>query len=256
MKTNTTNDTFDQLCRKIRNCRRCNLALTRQNALPGEGNLNATLFFIAQAPGREEDKEGRMFTGPSGKVLDQLFSFLDIERNKVYMTNLVKCYLPKCRKPHQDEIDACKVYLDKEIELVNPSILIPLGYHAIKAVLGRYQFDIPDRNAFPELFGKLKIAGKRKILPLRHPSVVVHNKYLFEILKENYSKINVIMKPCRWYSMCPMKYFYERGMLSKSWIDQYCKGDWTACKRYQMEEKGIFHPDNMLPDGTIDKTLE
>ncbi len=256
MKAVDINSKTDRLSNSIRNCRRCDLALTRHNALPGEGNLNADLFFIAQAPGREEDKEGCMFIGPSGKVLDQLFSFLDFDREDVYMTNLVKCFLPKCRKPHQEEINSCSIYLDKEILLVNPSVLIPLGYHATKAVLGRYQFNIPNRKSFPDLFGNLKTAGKRKIFPLRHPSAVVHNENLFEILRKNYLKLNVIMRTCKWYSMCPMKVYYEKGMLSKSWIEQYCKGDWSACTRYKMEEKGLPHPDNMLPDGTIDQTLK
>ncbi len=256
MKEVDKNNKIVQLNRRIKNCRGCDLALTRQNALPGEGNLNAKFFFIAQAPGREEDKEGRMFIGTSGKVLDQLFSFLDFDREDVYMTNLVKCFLPKCRKPHQEEINACSKYLDNEIILVDPSILIPLGYHATKAVLGRYKFNIPNRNGFPDLFGNLKTAGKRKIFPLRHPSAVVHNEKLFDTLKKNYLKLNVIMKTCKWYSMCPMKFYYEKGMLSKSWIDQFCKGDWSACTRYKMEEKSIPHPDNMLPDGTIDQTLK
>jgi len=61
---------------------------------------------------------------------------------------------------------------------------------------------------------------------------------------------------CKWYPVCPMKYFFESGTLEKKWVENYCHGDWLACVRYQKEEKGIFHPDNMLPDGTIDTSLK
>jgi DNA polymerase len=249
-------DNIQSLKAKVKNCRLCRLAETRHQAVPPEGDPNASIMIVAQAPGREEDSKGKMFLGPSGEVLDRLFESIGLTREEVYMTNLLKCFLPNCRKPHQDEIDTCNVYLDREIELVNPEILVPLGYHPIKHLLKKFNLEVPNRHDFPDIFGNLVVAGKYKILPLRHPASVVHESTNFEKLEKNYRKLMVVNKTCKWYQMCPMKHFFEQGKLSKYWIDKYCKGDWESCRRYQMEENNIPHPDNMLPDGTIDHNLE
>lgn len=75
-------------------------------------------------------------------------------------------------------------------------------------------------------------------------------------MKNNYNKIEGQLNICKWYPVCPMKYFYERGKLDKKWIEQYCKGDWESCIRYQMEEGGELHSDFMIPDGSIDENLK
>lgn len=247
---------INQMAKQIRSCRLCNLHQTRKHALPGEGNICSELMFIAQAPGREENETGKMFIGPSGKVLDRLFADIGLKRDRVYMTNMVKCFLPKCRKPKQEEIDACYVYLKKEIELSKAKILIPLGYHSTKNLLKIYNQKIPDRHQFPSLFGRLFVAKDKKVLPLRHPATVVHNSATYEQLRKDYRKINIVTQTCKWFYLCPIKQYYDRGKLSKEWIDQYCKGDWESCIRFQKEEHYIPHPDNMLPNGEIDNNLE
>lgn len=248
-------DNIQKLAFKISSCRLCNLSHTRIHALPGEGNVNATIMFIAQAPGRQEDKEGRMFIGPSGQVLDTLFEGIGLKRSSVYMTNLVKCFLPNCRKPRQEEIDTCSVYLKNELEMVSPKLIIPLGYHPVKNILRLYEKHIPNRHHFPGLFGRLLVAGDKQILPLRHPATVVHDRTNFDILERNYRKIKVVTQTCKWFDLCPVKTFYDQGMLTKEWIDLYCKGDWESCLRYQKEELLLDHPDNMLPNGEIDPNL-
>lgn len=95
---------FRNLNAEIRTCRRCRLAKSRINALCGEGDLHAELMLIAQAPGEKEDREGKMFISPSGRVLDELLAGVGIQREKIYMTNLIKCMLPKNRKP----ISSCR----------------------------------------------------------------------------------------------------------------------------------------------------
>ncbi|MBT8348920.1 MAG: uracil-DNA glycosylase, partial [Sulfurovum sp.] len=114
---------MDDLNKEIKQCTLCRLSESRINALCGEGDPNTKLMLIAQAPGENEDREGKMFIGPSGRVLDELLRMAEIERKEIYMTNLVKCMLPGYRKPKQDEIETCSYYLDKEIELINPEIL-------------------------------------------------------------------------------------------------------------------------------------
>jgi len=121
------------------------------NAICREGNLNAKIILIAQAPGEKEDKEnkeGRMFIGPSEKVLDELLNTAGIKRDEIYMTNLIKCMLSKCKKPKQDEIEACSYYLNEEIKLVNPEILVPLGYHATRYIFLWYSVTCKSRIFF------------------------------------------------------------------------------------------------------------
>lgn len=240
----------------IKNCVKCRLYKTRKQVLCGEGNLYSKIIVIAQAPGKKEDEEGKMFIGPSGKVLDGLLKSNNVQRNELYMTNLIKCMLPNYRKPKQDEIDKCSDYLDEEIELINPNFMVPLGHYATKYLFQKYDLDIPSKPEFYRLYGKLFLSNNRKILPLQHPAAAVYNPILKQVLEINYHKLYIISKECKWYQTCPMKTYYERGIIDKKWIELYCKGDWESCHRYHMEEKGKPHPNWMLPNGTIDKKLK
>jgi len=250
-----TADKIDELNKRIKECKKCRLSQTRMNAICGEGNLNAKIMLIAQAPGEKEDREGRMFVGPSGKVLNELLNKAGIKRQEIYMTNLIKCMLPKYRKPKQDEIKACSYYLNEEIKLINPKILVPLGYYATCYIFQKYDISLSPKAGFSSFFGKLFLAKDKKILPLPHPATLLYNPEFKKDLIKSYRKLQVLLKDCKWYPVCPMKRFYEEGKLDKKWIELYCKGDWESCVRYQMEEKGEQHPDWMLPDGTLDERL-
>lgn len=186
--------TMEKLCEAIRECRRCRLCETRMHALCGEGNPDAKLLLVALSPGVNEDREGRMFIGPSGRVLDELLLAAGIGREEVYMTNLLKCMLPKCRKPKRDEVESCSVYLDTEIGLINPKIIAPLGYFAIRHVFGKYAIDLPPKAAFHEIFGTLFVAGDKVIIPLRHPASVLYDHALKETLIKNYRRLNELLK--------------------------------------------------------------
>ncbi|MEE9440375.1 MAG: uracil-DNA glycosylase [Candidatus Thermoplasmatota archaeon] len=235
---------------------KCRLSEIRIHALCGEGNLNAKLMLIAQAPGENEDRKGIMFIGPSGKVLDELLQISAVDREELYMTNLVKCMLPKNRKPKQDEIDMCSHYLDEEIELINPEIMVPLGYYATTYVFKKYDLPVPSKQKFYTVYGMLFLSGKRKILPLQRPAAVCHNTSLKEVLVKNYHKLKVLSKDCKLYQVCPMKRYYEEGKLDRKWVELYCKGDWESCVRYKIEMNGEWHVDWMLPDGTLEGGLE
>lgn len=246
---------IEELNKEIRICEKCRLAGSRINVLCGEGKLNARLMLIAQAPGEYEDREGRMFIGPSGKVLDELLHAAGISREEIYMTNLLKCMLPKYRRPKQDEIIACSQYLAQEIEIINPQVLVPMGYYACKHLFEKYSISIPSRTDFAALTGKLIWQKNQKIFPLAHPAALLYKESLKKFLKRDYARLKVLKKDCKWYPLCPMKRFLENGKLKRKWIELYCKGDWESCIRYQMEERGEYHPDCMLPDGTIDEKL-
>jgi DNA polymerase len=245
-----------QLNKQIRTCQQCKLAETRTYALPGEGKTNARLFLIAQAPGEVEDNNGTMFLGPSGEVLDKLLDSANVSRDEIYMTNLIKCHLPKNRKPKQEEIQACHHYLDQEINIINPEFLIPLGHYATRYLLQKYNQKIPSKHDFYKLYGTLHYIHEQKIYPVQHPAAPLHEKSLQPVLEKNYHKLSVFSLPCKWAPTCPMKYYYEKGLLDRKWRELYCFGDWENCKRYQMEEQNNYHEDWMLPDGSFDETLK
>ena len=243
-----------RLCAEIKSCRKCGLAETSINHLCGEGNPDSRIMLVAQSPGTRENEAGRMFIGPSGKVLDDLLKEAGIDRGEIYMTNLVKCHLPHNRRPKEEEIRVCSHFLEREIEIVKPNILIPLGYFSTKFLLEKY--GVTTTGKFNEVYGKLIWTGEVKIYPLRHPAALLYDPALEESMKKNYAKLGVLSRECKWRSVCPMTIYYEEGKLDRKWIELYCRGDWLSCRRYQLEEQGIPHPDNMLPDGTIDKKLK
>lgn len=167
--------TFAELNQEIVSCTRCPLHLTRTRAICGEGSRRARILMIAQAPGVVEDRQGRMFVGPSGKIFDELLAEAGLSRSDIYMTNLVKCYLPKNRRPRQDEINACSIHLKEEISLLNPQIIVPLGFYAARYILKLLDSDTPQgREAFKDFYGRLFLLGGYRIFPLPHPSCLLH----------------------------------------------------------------------------------
>lgn len=225
-----------ELNEEIKKCTKCRLSETRVHSICGEGNLDARLMLVAQAPGENEDKGGMMFIGPSGKVLDELLGIAHIDGEEIYMTNLIKCMLPKYRKPKSDEIEICSNYLDREIEIINPSALVPLGYYATKYIFEKYGIPLPPKSEGIEIYGNLHLAGNKKIFPLQHPAAALYSPTIKKEMIKNYSKLKVLLTDCKWYPMCPLKRFYEEGNLNKKWIEMYCKGDWESCIRFKMEE--------------------
>ncbi len=165
--------------KNLKKCKLCELYKTRLNVLAGEGNINADIMLIAQAPGELEDKENRMFIGPSGKMLDTLLQNAQISRNEIYITNLIKCNLPQNRRPKQREIKACSKYLEMEIAEIDPKILVPLGYYATKYLFEKYSLSEFTKKEFPKLIGNIFSVENRKIYPLSHPaSLLYHNEFI------------------------------------------------------------------------------
>ena len=183
---------YQDLKTEIKNCNKCRLADTQTQSLCGEGSLHAGLMLIAQAPGENEDREGRMFIGPSGKVLNDLLRMVYIDRKEIYMTNLIKCMLPQNRKPKSDEIATCSQYLDREIELIHPEILAPLGYYATRYILEKYGIPLPVKREFREVYGNVLEGDGKKIIPLQHPAAVLHDISIKNVMVTNYRKMQVL----------------------------------------------------------------
>lgn len=183
---------LEELNSEIRNCKRCSLWKTRTNALPGEGNMSSDLMLIAQAPGETEDEVNSMFVGPSGEVLDKLLSEAGIRRENSFMTNLLKCMLPNYRKPRPEEIEACSSFLDREIKLVKPSIISPLGYFSTRYIFKKY--NISDKLEFPEICGEIFTVSNIKILPLGHPAAILYNNSIEDEMIKDYKLLGRLHK--------------------------------------------------------------
>jgi len=167
---------LDELNNQIRTCERCTLSDTRKHALTGEGNIDARIMFVALSPGEKENIQNKMFVGPSGRVLNNLLDKAGIDRESVFMTNLIKCMLPKNRKPKADEIEACIPFLEKEISIIQPEVIVPLGYYATRAIIGKYHTNPSILNmSFKSINGRLLFSDKIKVFPLTHPSALLYN---------------------------------------------------------------------------------
>jgi len=187
LKINKSLKKFQALSREIKECKKCKLSETRSHALVGEGDLPAKLIMVAQAPGYNEDSAGRMFVGPSGKKLDELLNHADISREEIFMTNILRCMLPKYRKPKMDEIETCTPYLDEEIELIDPEVISTLGFFAANYIFKKY--GIENQLDFPNTCGRIFSVNDKKIISLRHPTALIHDDSSWEIMSNNFRKL-------------------------------------------------------------------
>lgn len=129
-------ETWEELEESIKNCNKCKLCSGRKNIVFGTGNKNADIMFIGEGPGADEDIQGEPFVGKAGQLMNKAFEALGIERNNVYIANIVKCRPPQNRNPEKDEAEACMNYLRNQVILVKPKIIVLLGSVALKNILG------------------------------------------------------------------------------------------------------------------------
>ncbi len=125
---------YRRIAEAVRSCRACPLHRTRTNAVPGEGNLDADVMLVGEAPGRTEDEQGRPFVGAAGQLLNELLERAGMPRQTVYITNVVKCRPPNNRTPTEEEVASCIGYLKDEIRLVRPRVIVALGNTAGSAI--------------------------------------------------------------------------------------------------------------------------
>ncbi len=127
---------MNKLNKDIKRCTECELHRSRKNAVPGEGNIDADIIFIGEGPGEVEDNKGRPFVGKAGQLLTRMLTAINLKREEVYITNIVKCRPPNNRTPLPEEVETCILYLKRQIELINPLIICCLGGPAVKALTG------------------------------------------------------------------------------------------------------------------------
>ncbi|MGC9771466.1 uracil-DNA glycosylase [Fervidobacterium islandicum] len=154
---------------RIHECQACPLWLQRTNVVPGEGNLHSPIMFVGEGPGEEEDKQGRPFVGKAGQLLTKILESVNIKREDVYITNVVKCRPPNNRVPTPMEIQSCSPFLIAQIEVINPRMIVPLGSTAASFFLGK---DEP----ITKIRGKEFVwKGGIIIFPMFHPSYLLRN---------------------------------------------------------------------------------
>jgi len=154
---------------RIRSCQKCPLASTRTKAVPGEGNADANLMFIGEAPGRDEDLQGRPFVGRAGQLLTKIIQAMNLRRDDVYITNIVKCRPPNNRDPSRQETEECKGYLFEQIANIQPKVIVTLGNVPT-------HFFIPSKSGVTTLRGTFHPFEDILVMPTFHPSYLVRNE--------------------------------------------------------------------------------
>ncbi|HDJ97326.1 MAG TPA: uracil-DNA glycosylase [Thermofilum sp.] len=179
---------------EIAKCTRCRLSLYRTKPVPGEGNPYAKVMFIGEAPGRFEDLQGRPFVGAAGKLLTELLNGIGLSREEVFITNVVKCRPPNNRDPREDEIKLCSSFLERQIEIIDPDVIVTLGRHSTRYILGRagYKVDSIMRVRGRE-FEILLEGRRRKVLPMLHPAAALYNPRLKNLLEEDFRKLRKML---------------------------------------------------------------
>jgi DNA polymerase len=175
--------------KKILGCRLCPLAKGRTNAVPGEGSYDTPLMFVGEGPGADEDLQGRPFVGRAGQLLTKIIEAMKFKREDVYITNVVKCRPPQNRTPLRPEIDACRPYLQTQIRVIAPQVIVTLGKVAT-------DWFISSSAGMTSLRGEFHDYGKIRIMPTFHPSYVIRNegdKRIKKLVWEDMKKVMAVL---------------------------------------------------------------
>lgn len=170
---------------EIERCQDCELGKHRTKAVPGEGPERTDILFIGEAPGWHEDQQGRPFVGPAGKYLDELLATIGLKREEVYIANVIKCRPPGNRDPLPSEIQACSKWLDRQIELLRPKLIVTLGRYS----MAKY---FPNQS-ISQVHGKAKRQGNTIYYAMYHPAAALHQGSLRKIIEADMLKIPKIL---------------------------------------------------------------
>ena len=169
---------LDRLHAEIEACEKCPLHRFRLNAVPGEGSVNARLMLVGEAPGAREDESGRPFVGRSGALLTELLSCIGLSRSEVFITSVLKSRPPKNRTPSRSEIEACRPYLEHQIEIINPQIIMLLGGVAVSSIIAPWKM--------AEAHGKFYESDDRTFFITYHPAAALRFPRFKDLMKEDF----------------------------------------------------------------------
>jgi DNA polymerase len=177
---------LDALAAEVRACTQCPLHTGRTNAVPGAGPVVAEIMFIGEGPGFNEDQQGLPFVGASGKLLDELLQKIGLSRREVFIANVIKCRPPGNRDPRVPEIEACAPYLDRQIEIINPKMVVTLGRFSMAKWF-------PKTAKITQIHGQAKKIGGRLVMPMFHPAAALRNPGLRPDLEADFMKMPALI---------------------------------------------------------------
>jgi DNA polymerase len=174
-------DSLEQVAAEVSGCTKCQLHHSRSKSVPGEGPADAQIMFIGEGPGFNENQSGRPFVGSAGQFLVELLAQIDLKREDVFICNVVKCRPPNNRDPQPDEIAACEDYLNRQISLINPRVIVTLGRFS----MARW---FPNER-ISHIHGKAKRVGDKMIVPMFHPAAALHKPELKQAIIDDFKKL-------------------------------------------------------------------
>jgi DNA polymerase len=174
-------ETLTVIAQEVSGCTNCTLHKTRKKAVAGEGPADAEIMFIGEGPGFHENEQGRPFVGASGKFLDHLLAQAGVTRADVFIANVVKCRPPDNRDPQADELDACNLYLERQIEAINPSIIVTLGRFSMNKFMKGAKIS--------QVHGEMSRIGDRYVIAMFHPAAALHQAALKPTIIADFAKL-------------------------------------------------------------------
>ncbi len=173
--------TLAQIAREVSVCQRCMLHHSRKLAVPGEGPVDAQIMFIGEGPGFHENEQGRPFVGAAGKYLEELLAKINLKREQVFIGNVVKCRPPNNRDPLPDELAACSDYLERQIQVINPKVIVTLGRYSMARFLPNAKISDVHGQAY-------RVKG-RLIVPMFHPAAALHQPSLKVSVERDFARL-------------------------------------------------------------------
>ncbi|KKT87739.1 MAG: Uracil-DNA glycosylase [Parcubacteria group bacterium GW2011_GWC1_45_14] len=182
---------LDKLNKKMSKCSECSLHCDASRVVAGDGNPEARIMFIGEAPGKKEDETGIPFVGAAGKFLSEMLAEIKLTREDIYIANVVKCRPPQNRDPLAEEVSACWPWLQKQIEIIDPKLIVTLGRHSLNRFFPELKISETHGKVFQAELPKI---GRRNFYALYHPAAALYNGSMREVLKKDFKKIPKILK--------------------------------------------------------------
>lgn len=173
---------LDRIAARVEACRLCRLHVTRTRGVPGTGPATARIMAIGEAPGEREDREGKPFVGQAGQLLTRLLEEVGLSREDIFITNVIKSRPPSNRDPLPDEVAACAPYLDQQIAVIQPQVILLLGRHALQRM-------VPDAPGISRCHGRVLQVGGRSYMPFYHPAAALYQSSLLATLRDDFERL-------------------------------------------------------------------
>mgnify|MGYP005812014177 CR=1 FL=1 len=205
-------DILNSLRSQIVVCQKCPLHLGRKKAVPGEGPADAKVMFIGEGPGYHENEQGKPFVGQAGAFLDELLAVAGLERSNVFITNVVKCRPPANRDPEPGELAACRTYLDKQIDTINPQVIVTLGRFSMSRFLENVRIS--------QIHGHAHLIEGYTVVTMYHPAAALHQPALRQACLQDFSHLKEIITGFKPEKKTPTPSSTPKGISEESHIEQ------------------------------------